>query len=72
MHEIPLMYILKNTQLRKVVQQLWGSAYAFGFSAVLTIFLVIPAPCLLWFHIAAAYADLATFKELELPKAIDI
>ena len=72
MREIPLMYRLENTQQRKVVKQLWGSAYAFGFSAVLTIFLVIPAPCLLWFHIAAAYADLASFKELQLPRAIEI
>ena len=72
MREIPLMYRLRNTQQKIVVKQLWGSAYAFGFSAVLTVFLVIPAPCLLWFHIAAAYADLVSVKDLELLKAIEI
>ena len=71
MREIPLMYRLENTQQRKVVKQLWGSAYAFGFSAVLTVFLVIPAPCLLWFHISAAYADLASHKVLELSKVVE-
>ena len=72
LREIPLMYRLKNDQQRKVVKQLWGSAYAFGFSAVLSVFLIIPAPCLLWFHIAASNADLAAYKPLKLPQTIDI
>ena len=68
--EIPLMYRLKNDQQRKVVGQLWGNAYAFGFSSVLAVFLIIPAPCLFWFHIAAANADLTVYKPLKLPQAI--
>ena len=70
LREIPLMYRLKNDQQRKVVEQLWGSAYAFGFSSVLALFLIIPAPCLFWFHIAAASADLTTYKTLKLPQTI--
>ena len=69
--EIPLMYRLSDEQQRKVVKQLWGSAYAFGFSAVLVVFLIIPAPCLLWFHIAAANADLVSHKKLQLHKIIE-
>ena len=72
LRENPIMYRLKNDQQRKVVQRLWGNAYAFGFNAVLSTFLIIPAPCLLWFHIAAANADLAAYRPLKLPKAIGI
>ena len=72
LRETPLMYRLKNDQQRKVVKQLWGSAYAFGFHAVLVIFLIIPAPCLLWFHIAAANAELVAHRQLQLPRVLGL
>ena len=72
LREIPLMYRLENEQQRRLVKELWSSAYAFGFGAVLTIFLIIPAPCLFWFHIAASNADLENHKSLNIQNAIGI
>ena len=72
LREIPLMYRLENEQQRRLVKELWSSAYAFGFGAVLTIFLIIPAPCLFWFHIAASNADLVNHKSLNIQNAIGI
>ena len=70
LREIPLVDRLKNDQQRDMVKQLWGSAFAFGFGTVLVILLIIPAPYVLWFHVAAANADLAAHQPLKLTKSI--
>ena len=72
LREIPLIYRLKRDQQRDMVKELWGSAFAFGFGAVLVILLIIPAPCMLWFHVAAANADLVAHRQLKIAKSIGL
>ena len=71
LREIPLLYRLKDNHQHQVVKQLWGSAYAFGYASILVTFMVLPMPCLLWFHIAAANADLVAHRPLKLSKTIN-
>ena len=68
LREIPLVYRLTDKHQSQVVKELWGSAYAFGYASILVILMVFPMPCILWFHVAAANADLITYQPLKLSK----
>ena len=68
LREIPLIYRLTDNHQSKVVKELWGSAYAFGYASILVIVMVFPMPCILWFHVAAANADLIAYKPLKISK----
>ena len=68
LREIPLIYRITDKDQRKVVKELWGSAYAFGYASTLVIAMLFPIPCILWFHVAAANADLVAYQPLKLSK----
>ena len=72
LREIPLVYRLKESEQRKMVKELWSSAYAFGYASVLVVLMIFPVPCVLWFHIAAANADLVAHPPLLISKSIGI
>ena len=71
LREIPIIYRLKDKDQRHVIKELWSSAYAFGYASILVICVAFPIPCLLWFHVAAANADLVANQALGLMKIIN-
>ena len=71
LREVPLLYRLKDEPQRKVVRELWGSAYSFGYASILAIAMVFPMPCILWFHVAAANADLVAEGRLQVYRIIN-
>ena len=71
LREIPILYRLKDKDQRNVIKELWSSAYSFGYGSVLVICIAFPIPCFLWFHVAAAYADLVANKTLGILKIIN-
>ena len=70
LREIPILYRLKDSDQRYVIKELWSSAYAFGYASVLVICIAFPLPCLLWFHVAAANADIIANQKLGISRMI--
>ena len=70
LREIPILYRLKDSNQRYLIKELWSSAYAFGYASILVICIAFPVPCLLWFHVAAANADVVANRKLGISKMI--
>ena len=71
LREIPILYRLKDKDQRNVIKVIWSSAYSFGYGSVLVMCVAFPIPCLLWFHVAAAYADLVANKTLGILEIVN-